>query len=64
MEKEDYDLCVAAQKGLNAGVYTHGIRKAALMMNLSPPNSVASLTVHPERENGVTYYQGRVVGGC
>ncbi|EJD06367.1 ISP domain-containing protein [Fomitiporia mediterranea MF3/22] len=27
VEKEDYDLCVATQRGLNAGIYSHGFRE-------------------------------------
>ncbi|KAL7007345.1 hypothetical protein EMMF5_003184 [Cystobasidiomycetes sp. EMM_F5] len=41
VEQEDYDLCEATQRGLEAGVYSKG-------------------TLHPQKENGVLYYQGLV----
>ncbi|KAL5526168.1 hypothetical protein ACEPAG_7506 [Sanghuangporus baumii] len=45
VEKEDYDLCVATQRGLNAGIYSHGF-------------------LHPDRENGVHYYQELTIDFC
>ncbi|THH05920.1 hypothetical protein EW145_g4448 [Phellinidium pouzarii] len=43
VEKEDYNLCTATQKGLNAGIYSQG-------------------PLHPDKENGVIFYQERTVG--
>jgi len=42
VEQEDYDLCEATQRGLEAGIYSKG-------------------TLHPNKENGVLYYQGLIL---
>ncbi|KLO05502.1 Rieske [2Fe-2S] domain protein [Schizopora paradoxa] len=45
VQQEDFDLCEATQKGLNANIYQRG-------------------SLHPGVENGVLFYQGRVVDYC
>lgn len=59
VEEEDYDLCVATQRNLNAGIYNRGV--------LNPNTEVCSLasffipsTESSSGQNGVLYYQGRV----
>lgn len=42
VEQEDFDLCEATQRGLQAGIYSKG-------------------NLHPRNENGVLYYQQRVL---
>lgn len=34
VEKEDYDLCVATQRNLNTGVYSHGHRESAMYVTI------------------------------
>lgn len=49
VEQEDYDLCVATQKGLNAGIYSQGFRKSNAVLEMKSFADGNTQSIQPGR---------------